>query len=424
MLDPKLLRDQLAEVATRLLARGYVLDVNTIEQLEGTRKSLQVTTQELQNQRNLIAKQIGHKKSKGENADELLATAETYNKKLSEHEAQLAAVMQQLQERYLEIPNLAHTSVPAGKSETDNVEVRRWGEVRHFDFTPRDHVDLGERLSLMDFAAGAKISGARFVVLHDKLARLQRALIQFMMDLHTQEHGYKEVYVPYLVNNQSLYGTGQLPKFSADLFQIQGEGGYSLIPTAEVPITNLVRDSIVEAKNLPLKFVAHTPCFRSESGSYGKDTRGMIRNHQFEKVELVQIVSPASSYDALEQLTGHAESVLQRLELPYRVIALCTGDIGFHSAKTYDLEVWLPSQNRYREISSCSNCEAFQARRMQARWRNPETQKPEPLHTLNGSALAVGRTLVAILENYQDEKGRIVVPHALRPYLDELDIID
>lgn len=424
MLDPKLFREQLAEIAARLTTRGFMLDTTALEQLETTRKSLQTTTQELQNQRNLIAKQIGQKKSKGENVDDLITQAETCNKELANQEAQLAAVMQTLQERYLEIPNLPHSSVPEGKSEIDNVEVRSWGQVRQFDFKPKDHIDLGEKLALMDFAAGAKISGARFVVLHDKLARLQRALIQFMLDIHTKEHGYKEVYVPYLVNEQSLYGTGQLPKFRADQFNVQGEWGYSLIPTAEVPVTNLVRDTIIEAKDLPLKFVTHTPCFRSEAGSYGKDTRGMIRNHQFEKVELVQIVPPATSYEVLEQLTQHAEVILQRLELPYRVMALCTGDMGFTSAKTYDLEVWLPSQNCYREISSCSNFETFQARRMQARWRNPETQKPEPVHTLNGSALAVGRTLVAILENYQDEQGRIYIPHALQPYMDQLQVIE
>ncbi|HVV68500.1 MAG TPA: serine--tRNA ligase [Gammaproteobacteria bacterium] len=424
MLDPKLFREQLADIAARLTTRGYMLDITALQQLEATRKSLQTATQELQNQRNLIAKQIGQKKSKGENVDDLLTQAEAYNKELENQETKLAAVMQTLQERYLEIPNLPHSSVPEGKNEADNVEVRRFGEVRQFDFKPKDHIDLGEKLALMDFAAGAKISGARFVVLHDKLARLQRALIQFMLDIHTKEHGYKEVYVPYLVNEQSLYGTGQLPKFRADQFNVQGDWGYSLIPTAEVPVTNLVRDMIIDAKDLPLKFVTHTPCFRSEAGSYGKDTRGMIRNHQFEKVELVQIVPPATSYETLEQLTQHAEVILQRLELPYRVMALCTGDIGFSSAKTYDLEVWLPSQNCYREISSCSNFETFQARRMQARWRNPETQKPEPVHTLNGSALAVGRTLVAILENYQDEQGKIYIPQALQPYMDHLQVIE
>jgi seryl-tRNA synthetase len=316
--------------------------------------------------------------------------------------------------------------VPVGKSEADNVEVRRWGKIPTFNFTPKDHVELGERLGLMNFALGAKISGARFVVLQDKLARVQRALAQFMLDIHTKEHGYREVYVPFIVNEQSFYGTGQLPKFREDSFFLQGEGQtqLGLIPTAEVPVTNLMRDTITEAADMPLKFVAHTPCFRSEAGSYGKDTRGMIRNHQFEKVELVHIARPEESYETLEMLTKHAETILQRLELPYRVISLCTGDIGFGAAKTYDLEVWLPSQNCYREISSCSNFESFQARRLQARWRNPVTQKPELVHTLNGSGLAVGRTLVAILENYQDERGRIHIPAALRPYANDLAVIE
>jgi len=424
MLDPKLLRDHLTEVAQQLAKRGFVLDVNTIEALENTRKSLQAETQELQNQRNVLAKQVGQKKSKGEDTAELIATAEITNKTLIEKQTEFEAIQQQLNTLYAEIPNIPHSSVPEGSSETDNVEIRRWGQLPVFDFTPKDHVDLGAGLNLMDFAAGAKIAGARFVVLHHQLARLQRALVQFMLDLHTREHGYQEVYVPFLVNEKSLFGTGQLPKFREDLFFVQGgEHEYALIPTAEVPVTNLVRDSIIEAKDLPLKFVAHTPCFRSEAGSYGRDTRGMIRNHQFEKVEMVQIVAPDASYDCLEQLTQQAETVLQRLELPYRVMSLCAGDIGFHSAKTYDLEVWLPSQNCYREISSCSNFEAFQARRLQARWRNPQTQKPEPLHTLNGSGLAVGRTLVAILENYQDQTGRIRIPKALQSYMNGLEII-
>ncbi len=423
MLDPKFLRDNLQQVATRLAKRGYVLNVAQLEELDTARKSLQAATQELQNQRNLLAKEIGQKKSKGENVADLITVSEDNKKQLAEKELQLDALQQRLHTFYLDIPNLTHDSVPEGKNEQDNLEIRRWGEVTQLNFTPKDHVDLGADLGLMDFAAGAKITGARFVVLYAQLARLQRALVQFMLDIHTREHGYKETYVPFMVNEKSLLGTGQLPKFAADLFFVEGENRFALIPTAEVPLTNLVRDCIIEAEDLPLKFVAHTPCFRSEAGSYGKDTRGMIRNHQFEKVELVQIVKPDASYAALEELTHHAETILQRLELPYRVIALCTGDIGNGSAKTYDLEVWLPSQNQYREISSCSNFEAFQARRLQARWRNPATHKPEPVHTLNGSGLAVGRTLVAILENFQDEKGRIHIPKALQPYLDGLSVI-
>lgn len=426
MLDPKLLRDQLTETAQQLAKRGFVLDTEKLSVLEAQRKTLQTQTQELQSQRNSLAKQIGQCKAKGESVDDLLKTAETANQSLITKEAELAALQQQLQSYLLEIPNITHDSVPVGKSEADNVEVRRWGKIPTFSFTPKDHVELGERLGLMNFALGAKISGARFVVLQDKLARVQRALAQFMLDIHTKEHGYREVYVPFIVNEQSFYGTGQLPKFREDSFFLQGEGQtqLGLIPTAEVPVTNLMRDTITEAADMPLKFVAHTPCFRSEAGSYGKDTRGMIRNHQFEKVELVHIARPEESYETLEILTKHAETILQRLELPYRVISLCTGDIGFSAAKTYDLEVWLPSQNCYREISSCSNFESFQARRLQARWRNPVTQKPELVHTLNGSGLAVGRTLVAILENYQDEQGRIHIPAALRPYANDLAVIE
>lgn len=426
MLDPKLLRDQLTETAQQLAKRGFVLDTEKLSVLEAQRKTLQTQTQELQSQRNSLAKQIGQCKAKGESVDNLLKTAEAANQSLITKEAELATLQQQLQSYLLEIPNITHESVPVGKSEADNVEVRRWGKIPTFSFTPKDHVELGERLGLMNFALGAKISGARFVVLQDKLARVQRALTQFMLDIHTKEHGYREVYVPFIVNEQSFYGTGQLPKFREDSFFLQGEGQtqLGLIPTAEVPVTNLMRDTITEATDMPLKFVAHTPCFRSEAGSYGKDTRGMIRNHQFEKVELVHIARPEESYETLEMLTKHAETILQRLELPYRVISLCTGDIGFGAAKTYDLEVWLPSQNCYREISSCSNFESFQARRLQARWRNPVTQKPELVHTLNGSGLAVGRTLVAILENYQDEQGRIHIPAALRPYANDLAVIE
>jgi seryl-tRNA synthetase len=424
MLDIRDLRDNIEQTAKALAKRGYTLDVQKFNALEATRKSLQVDTQTLQSTRNDLAKQIGQKKAKKENADDLLAEASRINEQLSEKQASLEKLQTELESLYLEIPNLPHASVPIGKSEEDNVEIRRWGEPTQLTFTPKDHIDLGENLGLMDFAAGAKIAGARFVVLRGQLARMQRALTQFMLDIHTKEHGYNEVYVPFLVNEKSLYGTGQLPKFRDDQFSLTGDNHLTLIPTAEVPVTNLVRDEIIEAEDLPLKFVAHTPCFRSEAGSYGKDTRGMIRNHQFEKVELVQIVKPTDSYVALEALTEHAETILQRLALPYRVMALCTGDMGFSASKTYDLEVWLPSQNQYREISSCSCFESFQARRMQARWRNPESRKPEPVHTLNGSGLAVGRTLVAIIENYQDSEGRIHVPKALQPYMDGLEIIN
>lgn len=418
MIDIKDLRDHIEQTARALAKRGYVLDVEKLTALETTRKTLQIDTQTLQSTRNDLAKQIGQRKAKQENVDDLLAESTKINDALTQKQAALNTLQDTLQNHYFDIPNIPHASVPEGQSETENVEIRRWGEPTQLSFTPKDHVDLGEALGLMDFAAGAKIASARFVVLRGQLARMQRALIQFMLDIHTKEHGYNEVYVPVLVNEKSLYGTGQLPKFRGDQFSVMGEPALTLIPTAEVPVTNLVQDEIIEAQDLPLKFVAHTPCFRSEAGSYGKDTRGMIRNHQFEKIELVQIVKPEDSYAALEILTRHAETILQRLALPYRVMALCAGDLGFSSAKTYDLEVWLPGQNQYREISSCSCFEAFQARRMQARWRNPETKKPEPVHTLNGSGLAVGRTLVAILENYQQADGHIQVPKALQPYMD------
>jgi seryl-tRNA synthetase len=423
MLDPRLLRTDLENTALRLARRGVTLDLAALEAVEQRRKAIQTRTEALQHQRNLTAKAIGAAKAKGEDAAALLAEAARIAEELKGLEKALEAVQAEFEAIALGIPNLPHPSVPDGRDERDNVELRRWGEPPRFDFPPRDHVDLGQALGLMDFEAAAKLSGARFVVLHGALARLQRALIQFMLDLHTREHGYTETYVPYLVNAESLRGTGQLPKFEADLFAVKTDPPYYLIPTAEVPVTNLVRDTILEAERLPLKFVSHTPCFRSEAGSYGKDTRGMIRQHQFEKVELVQIVRPADSYRALEELTAHAEAVLQRLGLPYRVVALCAGDLGFAAAKTYDLEVWLPGQKRYREISSCSNFEDFQARRLRARWRNPATGKPELVHTLNGSGLAVGRTLVAIMENYQDEKGRIRIPEALRPYLDGQTVI-
>ncbi|MDS4040560.1 MAG: serine--tRNA ligase [Candidatus Competibacter sp.] len=422
MLDPKLLRSELEQTATKLARRGYTLDVEFIGALETQRKNLQVRTQELQNERNTRSKVIGRAKASGQNIQPLLDEVAFLGDELKQIESDLDIVQTQLLALQLGIPNLPHDSTPTGGNDTDNVEIRRWGEPRRFEFEPRDHVDLGVEGGL-DFEVAAKLTGTRFTVIRGQLARLHRALTQFMLDLHTREHGYGEIYVPYMVNADSLRGTGQLPKFEADLFRLSGELNYYLIPTAEVPVTNLARDCILDPDQLPLRFVAHTPCFRSEAGSYGKDVRGMIRQHQFEKVELVQIVRPEQSYAALEELTGHAETVLRRLELPYRVVALCTGDIGFASAKTYDLEVWLPGQHKYREISSCSNFEDFQARRMQARWRNPATGKPELVHTLNGSGLAVGRTLVAVMENYQDERGRICIPDALKPYLDGLDFI-
>jgi seryl-tRNA synthetase len=422
MLDPKLLRTELAATAQKLARRGYTLEVQRLGELEDRRKDLQVRTQELQHTRNARSKVIGRAKTGGEDIQPLLEEIAHLGDELKRAEEELNQVQGELREMHWDIPNLPHASTPDGKGEEDNVELRRWGEPPQFDFAVRDHVDLGGRL--LDFEAAAKLSGSRFVVLTGPLARLHRALLQFMLDLHTREHDYQEVYVPYLVNAETLTGTGQLPKFEADLFALKGEPAYYLIPTAEVPVTNLARDMILEASTLPRKYVAHTPCFRSEAGSYGKDVRGMIRQHQFEKVELVQLVRPQDSYTALETLTGHAEAVLQKLELPYRVVALCTGDLGFSAAKTYDLEVWLPGQQRYREISSCSNFEDFQARRLQARWRNPESGKPELLHTLNGSGLAVGRTLVAVMENYQDAAGRIRVPTVLKPYMGGLELID
>ncbi len=422
MLDPKLLRSEPEATATRLARRGYTLDLELFSTLETRRKALQVHTQELQNERNTRSKAIGRAKASGQDIQPLLNEVAGLGEALKEAEDELEVLQIQISNLQLDIPNLPHNSTPTGASDADNVEIRRWGEPRPFEFEPRDHADLGGEGGL-DFDAAAKLTGSRFTVIRGQLARLHRALTQFMLNLHTEEHGYQEIYAPYMVNAESLRGTGQLPKFEADLFKLSGELGYYLIPTAEVPVTNLVRNSIIDAEHLPLRYVCHTPCFRSEAGSYGKDTRGMIRQHQFEKVELVQIVRPEESYTALEELTRHAETVLQRLELPYRVVALCTGDIGFSSAKTYDLEVWLPGQQKYREISSCSNFEDFQARRMQARWRNPATGKPELVHTLNGSGLAVGRTLVAVMENYQDEQGHIHVPNALKPYLGGLESI-
>jgi seryl-tRNA synthetase len=423
MLDPKLLRSDPAAVAANLAKRGFTLDVSRLNSLEETRKKWQVRADELRSERNTHAKTVGKAKAQGQDIAPLLQQVESLGSDLAKAEAELAAVQAQLDEIVLGIPNLLHESVPEGRDEGANVELRRWGTPRTFDFKPKDHVEIGEQLNQVDFAAAGKISGARFTVLSGPIARLQRALIQFMLNLHTGEHGYHELYVPYLVNAQSLLGTGNLPKFEADLFAVKSEPPLYLIPTAEVPVTNLVRDTIVEANALPLRYVAHTPCFRSEAGSYGKDTRGMIRQHQFEKVELVHIVRPQDSYAEHEVLTRNAEEVLKRLQLPYRVMALASGDIGFGSAKTYDLEVWLPGQQAYREISSCSNFEAFQARRMQARWRNPETGKPEPLHTLNGSGVAAGRALVAVLENYQQADGTVTVPEVLRPYMGGMEVI-
>ncbi|HYB66584.1 MAG TPA: serine--tRNA ligase [Steroidobacteraceae bacterium] len=417
MIDPKLLRNDPEEVARNLARRGYRLDVEAFKALEAKRKHWDVEVDRLRAERNANAKAVGMAKGRGEDAAALIARGEALITELTAAESAQGAVQAELEQWQLGLPNLLHSSVPDGSDERANAEVRRWGEPRRLGFKARDHVEIGERLGGLDFEAAARISGARFVVMRGPVARLHRALAQFMLDLHTREHGYTEVYVPYMVQPPALIGTGQLPKFEQDLFAVRGEQDFHLIPTAEVPVTNLVREQIVAAERLPLKFVAHTPCFRSEAGAAGKDTRGMIRNHQFDKVELVQIVRPADSYAALEELTGHAETVLQRLGIPYRTVALCAGDTGFGSAKTYDLEAWLPSQERYREISSCSNFEAFQARRMQARWRNPQDKKPEALHTLNGSGLAVGRTLVAVLENFQNEDGSVDVPQALQPWL-------
>ncbi len=422
MLDIQLLRRDAAHVAERLAARGFQFDTARFEALETERKTIQIRTQEAQSRRNTLSKQIGMLKGKGEDASAVMAEVAGLGDELKALETRLGELQTELNDYLMGVPNLPHESVAAGKDETANVEVSRWGTPRTFDFQVRDHVDLGEGLGQLDFEAAVKITGSRFTVMKGALARLHRALAQFMLDTHTREHGYTEVYVPYMVNADSMRGTGQLPKFEEDLFHVPRTDAdrLYLIPTAEVPVTNLVRDEIVPPEALPLKFVAHTPCFRSEAGSYGRDTRGMIRQHQFDKVELVQMVKPEDSYAALEALTGHAETILQELGLPYRKMLLCTGDMGFSSAKTYDLEVWLPAQNTYREISSCSNFEAFQARRMQARTRNAQG-KPELVHTLNGSGLAVGRTLVAILENYQNADGSVTVPDALRPWMGGVD---
>ena len=422
MLDPRLLRSDLDQVAANLARRGFRLDTAAFVALEESRRGVQQRVEQLRNERNVRSKGIGRAKAQGADIAPLLADVEHLGGELAAAEAQLQAVQGQLDELALGLPNLLQESVPEGRDESANQELRRWGTPRVFDFQPLDHVDLGARLGL-DLEAAGRIAGARFAVMRGPLARLQRALVQFMLDTHTAEHGYTEVYVPYLANAASLRGTGQLPKFAADLFSVNGEQGLYLIPTAEVPLTNLVRERILEAGELPLKLTAHTPCFRSEAGSYGKDTRGMIRQHQFEKVEIVQVVPPADSAAALEALTGHAEVILQRLGLPYRVMALCAGDIGFGSSKTYDLEVWLPGQGKYREISSCSNFQDYQARRMGARWRNPGTGKPELVHTLNGSGVAAGRALVAVMENGQQADGSILIPGVLQPYMGGLERI-
>ncbi len=424
MLDPQLFRNDIDAVARRLADRPFVLDVAAFQAIESERRTVQMRTQELQAGRNAFAKRIGQAKGRGEDTSALMAEAGVANTELESLEKKLAGLQQTLHEFMAVIPNLPHESVPAGRGADDNREERRVGTIRTFGFAPKDHIELGEAVALLDFEAATRIAGSRFALLKGPLARLHRAIAQFMLDVHTGEHGYTEVYVPYLVNAASMFGTGQLPKFEEDLFAVPRSDGEKLylIPTAEVPVTNIVRDEIVALESLPLKFVCHSPCFRSEAGSYGKDTRGMIRQHQFDKVELVQIINPSKSYDGLEELTGHAEAILKRLELPYRVMTLCTGDMGFGAAKTYDIEVWLPGQNAYREISSCSNFESFQARRMQARFRN-DKNKPELVHTLNGSALAVGRTLIAVLENYQNADGSIAVPETLRPYMGGLEKI-
>lgn len=423
MLEIQLLRQEIEETAARLKLRGYHLDVAQFEELELKRKVLQEQTESLQAKRNSVSKEIGHVKANGGDASALLSSVADLGNELSVNQKQLTEIQTAIQDILSSIPNIAQQAVPIGKDESDNVEIRRWGTVNEYDFDVKDHADLGVALGFMDYEAAAALAGSRFVVLKDKLALLHRALAQFMLNVHVVEHGYCEHNVPLLVNAQTLMGTGQLPKFADDQFVTSDEKPYYLIPTAEVPLTNLVAGKILSADELPMKLTAHSMCFRREAGSYGRDTKGMIRQHQFEKVEMVQIVKPEDSYQALEEMTGHAEKILQLLGLPYRVVVLCTGDMGFSAAKTYDIEVWLPSQNQYREISSCSNTEAFQARRMQARWRNPETGKPEHVHTLNGSGVAVGRAMLAVMENYQQADGSIIVPEVLRPYMRGLEII-
>ncbi|MGO1501712.1 MAG: serine--tRNA ligase [Marinobacter sp.] len=417
MLDPKLVRNQTEEIARRLAIKNFDFDIAAFEKLEERRRAIQVSTETLQGEQNKKSKSIGKAKAAGEDIQPLLDEVESLKSRKSEAEEELRTLQEELNNFLAGIPNLPDDGVTTGDSEEDNVEVRTWGTPKSFDFEPKDHVELGDALGGLDFETATQLAHSRFAVMRGQVARLHRALAQFMLNLHTDEHGYSETYVPYLVNADALYGTGQLPKFEEDLFKMQGEHPLYLIPTAEVPVTNLVSNTILDAAELPLKMVCHTPCFRSEAGSYGRDTRGMIRQHQFDKVELVQVVRPEDSDAALEALTGHAEKVLQLLELPYRLVALCGGDMGFSAAKTYDFEVWLPGQNKFREISSCSNTRDFQARRMSARWRNPETGKPEPVHTLNGSGLAVGRALVAVMENYQQADGSILVPRVLKPYM-------
>lgn len=424
MLDPKLLRNELEQVAEKLKVRGFDLAIDALQALEERRKSLQVETENLQAERKRKSKEIGIAKSKGEDVSAIMAEVEGFAEKLTECEKQLSQLQIELRQLQLTIPNIPHETVPHGLSEEDNVEIRRWGTPAEFDFEALDHVDLGQRLQGMDAETAAKLSGARFTVMYGPLARMHRALIQLMLDTHTQEHGYTETYVPYLVSPEALEGTGQLPKFEEDLYKLRGDRELYLIPTAEVPVTNMARDVIYNEADLPLQFTAHTPCFRSEAGSGGRDVRGMIRQHQFEKVELVQLVKPENSYAALDQLTQHAEAILQKLELPYRVMALCAGDMGFSASKTFDIEVWLPGQSNYREISSCSNFEDFQARRMQARYRPENSKKIELLHTLNGSGLAVGRCLVAVMENYQQADGSVRIPAALQPYMNGLKVIE
>ena len=417
MLDPKLFRSDLNSIVEQLKKRNFTFDAVAFEALETKRKTFQVETEQLQSERNTKSKSIGKAKAAGEDIQPLLDEVAGLGEKLDAAKSQLAAVQSEMDNILMGIPNLLHESVPVGKDEDDNVEIRKWGEPKIFDFDVKDHVDLGAVNGWLDFETASKLTGSRYVVMHGQMAKLHRALIQFMLDVHTLEHGYTEVYVPYIVNSESLKGTGQLPKFEEDLFCVDKEAGHYLIPTAEVPVTNIARDEILDASKIPLKMTSHTPCFRSEAGSYGKDTRGMIRQHQFDKVEMVQLVSAEKAWETLEELTLHAEAILKKLELPYRTVILCSGDVGFSAAKTYDLEVWLPGQQAYREISSCSCFGDFQTRRMQARWRNPETGKPELLNTVNGSGLAIGRTLVAVLENYQQADGSIVVPDVLKPYM-------
>lgn len=424
MLDPKLVRSNIEEIAQKLLVKKYKFDTDRFTVLEEKRKAIQTQTEELQSERNTRSKSIGKAKASGQDIAPLIAEMDEIGSKLEVAKADLKAVQDELNSIFAGMPNLPDSEVPNGESEDDNVEVRKWGKPKTFGFTAKDHIELGEKAKLMDFETASKLTGSRFVVLRGQIARLHRALAQFMLDTHTTENGYEETYLPYIVNSDSLYGTGQLPKFEEDLFKLHADREFYLIPTAEVPATNMVRDEILDASQLPMKLVCHTPCFRSEAGSYGRDVKGMIRQHQFDKVEMVQIVKPEESDAALDAITSHAEGILQKLELPYRLVLLCGGDLGFSAAKTFDIEVWLPGQDAYREISSCSNTRDFQARRMQARWRNPESNKPQLLHTLNGSGLAVGRTMIAVMENHQQEDGSIKIPDALVPYMGGLTVIN